>query len=114
MAADVVFLLDTSSGVGKENFAKMKEFVRRIVTTFEMDSLMTQCSVITYDTEARLDIRLSDFKSEETFLEKLEKLEYNAGKATRIDYALVMANDEAFAPENGAREDVKKVSLCCI
>ena len=109
LAADFVFLLDTSSGVGKANFAKMQEFVSRIVENFDMDSLMSKFSVITYDTQARLDIKLSDFSTETAFLQRLNELEYGAGKATRIDFALVKAKEEAFSIENGARDNVKKV-----
>ena len=42
-------------------------------------------------------------------LKRLNELTYEAGKATRIDHALILANDEAFTEKNGARSDVKKV-----
>lgn len=86
----------------------MQEFVSRIVKNFDMDNRMSKFSVITYDTQARLDIKFSDFSTEAGFLQKLNELEYSAGKATRIDFALVKAS-EAFLMENGARNNVKKV-----
>ena len=111
MATDVVFLLDTSSGIGKANFDKMKQFVTKIVQTFDVDNQLSRVSVIAYDEFARFEIRFADFNTEEKLLERIQRLEYYAGKATRIDLALAMASDYAFIDANGARLGVNKVNL---
>jgi len=110
LATDVAFLLDTSSGIGKANFDKMKQFVTKIIQTFDVDNQLSRVSVVAYDEFARLEIKLSDFNTEEKLLEKIQRLEYYAGKATRIDMALTMASNSVFLEENGARLGVNKVN----
>lgn len=109
LATDIVFLLDTSSGVGISNFRKMLDFVRNIIKAFDVDNRITRVSVITYDADARLDIKLSDHNTESNLLDAISNLVYGNGEFTRIDKALILANEEAFSVSNGARNGVRKV-----
>lgn len=105
LATDIVFLLDTSSGVGIDNFQVMLEYVRNIVQAFDVDNFLTRVGVITYDADARLDIPLSAYNRESDLLDAIYNLRYENGEFTRIDLALDLASKEAFLEENGARSD---------
>lgn len=87
----------------------MKSFIRSIVEKFDIDNQLTRAGVITYDSDARLDIKLSDYNAMRPLLDEITALPYAEGKATRIDKALIMASDEAFTEKNGARPGVRKV-----
>ena len=118
LAADIVFMLDTSSGVGKENFEKMLQFMTSIVKAFDVDSGLTKFSVITYDSQPRFAIRFDESYyqlnegKEETLLDAIRRLTYVGGGATRTDLALDFANREAWAQSNGGRKGLKQVSNC--
>lgn len=109
LATDILFLLDTSSGVGLDNFNKMKQFLDKIVNSFDIDNLLTRVGVVTFDEEARYDIKLNAHNTEKELLEGIKQLSYGNGKATRIDKALLLAGKQGFAEENGARPGVNKV-----
>lgn len=108
LATDIVFVLDTSSSVGHENFHKMKRFVQNIVSSFDVDNQLTRVSIITYDETAVLQIPLSRHNSLNTLLENIDRLRYGNGQATRTDKALLLAKNEGFAERNGARDGVNK------
>ena len=69
LATDIIFVLDTSSGVGEENFNKMKEFLETIVKSFDIDNLLTRVGVITFDVDSRLDIKLNAHNNERSLLD---------------------------------------------
>ena len=110
LATDVMFLLDTSSGVGIENFDKMKSFMKNIIRSFDINNQLTRVGVMTYDVEARLDIKLSDHNNQDALFKSIDALQYASGDLTRIDLALVEVNDKGYAEENGGRNGVNRVS----
>ena len=109
LATDVMFLLDTSSGVGQENFDKMKVFMKNIINSFDIDNQMTRVGVMTYDVDARIDIKLSDYNNQQALFARIDRLPYNSGELTRIDRALIKTSTVAFSEENGGRKDRNKV-----
>ena len=104
-----MFLLDTSSGVGRENFDKMKVFMKNIISSFDIDNQMTRVGILTYDVDARIDIKLSDYNNKAALFERIDRLPYYSGELTRIDRALMMVSNTAFSEENGGRKDRNKV-----
>ncbi|XP_039271728.2 collagen alpha-6(VI) chain-like isoform X1 [Styela clava] len=45
---DIIFILDTSTGVTEENFQEQKDFTKDVIDAFDINSLSTRVSVITY------------------------------------------------------------------
>ena len=111
LATDIVFLMDTSSGVGEANFAKMKDFVKNIIRSFDVDNKLTRVSVITFDRDAKLVIKLLDHNSMSPLLANLASIPYSSGPHTRMDKALLLAHSEAFTEKNGARDGVNRVCV---
>lgn len=92
----------------------MKQFLDKIVNSFDIDNLLTRVGVVTFDEEARYEIKLNAHNTEEELLEGIKQLSYGNGKATRIDKALLLAGKQGFAEENGARPGVNKVNASII
>ena len=109
LATDIVFVIDTSSSVGHENFHKMKDFIANIVRNFDVDAQLTRVSVITFDERADMQIPLSRHNSERTLLENIDRLRYGNGDATRTDLAMDLAWSEGFSELNGGRPGFNKV-----
>lgn len=118
LATDIVFLLDSSSGVGAENFDKMKTYVKRIVRSFDVDNQMSRFSVVSYDSYARVNIKFADQYSEAKLLDDIDGIRYNGGQSTRTDKALSVTYTDAFSEAYGARVGVKRVcsdlSILCL
>ena len=109
LAVDILFVLDTSSGVGQENFNKMLQFVKEIIKVFDVNNLLTRVSVITYDSDARLVIRFSDYNEIDRLNSAIDAIRYVNGRQTRIDKALLLAGSEAYLSSNGGRDSFNKV-----
>jgi len=73
LATDILFVLDTSSGVGEENFNKMKQFLDKIVKSFDIDNLLTRVGIITFDIDSRLDIKLNEHNNERALLDGMRR-----------------------------------------
>ena len=89
----------------------MKQFLDKIVNSFDIDNLLTRVGVVTFDEDARYDIKLNAYNTEADLLEGIRQLSFGDGKSTRIDKALLLAGTEGFSEKNGARPGVNKVRI---
>ena len=55
---DIVFVLDASGSIGSSNFVRMKDFVKSVVSNFEIGADKTRVGVIRYATSASIVIPL--------------------------------------------------------
>jgi len=108
LATDIVFVVDTSSSVGHDNFHQMKLFIKSIVSSFDVDNQLTRVAIITFDETAVLQIPLARHNALQTLLDNIDRLRYGNGLATRTDKALLLAMRDGFAEKNGARGGVNK------
>lgn len=85
--ADVVFLVDSSRGVGEEGFEKEKEFVKNAAHSLNLASGKSRIAVIPYSSYARQPIGFDDHSTMRTFKDDVDKLSI-VGNSRRIDRAL--------------------------
>lgn len=85
--ADVVILVDSSRGVGAENFEKEKEFVKNAAHSLNLAPGRSRVAVIPYSSYARQPIEFGDHSTMRTFIEDVDKLSI-VGNSRRIDRAL--------------------------
>ena len=60
---DLVFVLDSSSSVGKENFEKVRQWVANLVDTFEVGPERTRVGVVRYSDRPATAFELGRFGS---------------------------------------------------
>ncbi|XP_036004748.1 collagen alpha-1(VII) chain isoform X2 [Fundulus heteroclitus] len=107
--ADIVFLVDESSSIGVNNFAKMKDFMFRVATYFPVvGSHGTQVAVVHYSDEPRIEFNLSDFKDRNSVLRAIRGLRYQGGN-TRTGKGISYVLQELFKESLGMRPDVSHV-----
>lgn len=83
---DLIFLVDSSTSVGKNNFREEVKFVKKLLSDFTVDSNHTRVSVITFSSRDRV-IRHVDYFSDEhkdrhkcSLLEEdLKNIDYSGG-----------------------------------
>uniref|UniRef100_A0A915KHJ1 VWFA domain-containing protein n=1 Tax=Romanomermis culicivorax TaxID=13658 RepID=A0A915KHJ1_ROMCU len=98
---DLMFLLDGSGSVGKKNFPKVLDFVKKVVSRLPIGASETAVGVIQYTLvpknrsdlngfKPRNEITLNSVKNRDQLVEKIGKIKYIGG-ATRIIGAISAA-----------------------
>ncbi|XP_048875119.1 collagen alpha-1(VII) chain isoform X1 [Brienomyrus brachyistius] len=107
--ADLVFLVDESSSIGSDNFAKLKDFLFRVVTYFPViGPLGTQVAVVHYSDEPRIEFHLNDFRDRSSILRALRGVRYGGGN-TKTGRGISYVLKELFQESLGMRQDVAHV-----
>ncbi|XP_010188502.1 PREDICTED: collagen alpha-1(XXII) chain-like, partial [Mesitornis unicolor] len=110
---DLVFILDASSSVGKEDFEKVRQWVSNLVETFEIGPDKTRVGVVRYSDHPTTEFDLGRYKTREEIKEAARKIKYYGGNTNTGD-ALRYINTYSFFKEAGGRlsdRTVKKVAI---
>uniref|UniRef100_A0A8C5U5F6 VWFA domain-containing protein n=1 Tax=Malurus cyaneus samueli TaxID=2593467 RepID=A0A8C5U5F6_9PASS len=110
---DLVFLLDASSSVGKEDFEKVRQWVSNLVETFEIGPDKTRVGVVRYSDHPSTEFDLGKYKTREEIKEAARKIQYYGGNTNTGD-ALRYITTYSFSKEAGGRlsdRTVKKVAI---
>uniref|UniRef100_A0A8C2YA82 Collagen type XXII alpha 1 chain n=1 Tax=Coturnix japonica TaxID=93934 RepID=A0A8C2YA82_COTJA len=110
---DLVFILDASSSVGKEDFEKVRQWVSNLVETFEIGPDKTRVGVVRYSDQPTTEFDLGKYKTREEIKEAARKIQYYGGNTNTGD-ALRYINTYSFSKEAGGRlsdRTVKKVAI---
>ena len=104
----MIFLLDASGSVGASNYVKEKEFIKIVVSRYDLETV-NQAAVIVFSRDASNVVPLGSKKTSLSFASSVDNIPYNRG-GTRIDLALRLAYDEYFSADN-SKETQKLVIL---
>lgn len=103
----MIFILDASTPVGRDNFDKEKAFVKLLARSLNVSPGKSRAALITYSTNPSTVIQLGDYSTVQDFDGILDDIQFYGGDR-RIDRALV----EAVGLLKKARPDVdRKVIL---
>ena len=104
ITADIVFLMDSSTSVGRDGFNREKGFVKSLAKYFNVSPGKSRAAVVAYSNFARTILKFTDYQSETDFNDKLDTEPWFGG-IRRIDRALEAASTLL----NQARSNVPKV-----
>lgn len=90
IALDLIFVLDTSGSIGKDNFEYVKTFVNNIAQPLVMNSEATHIAALAFGTEVYVISEFTSSKSQ--FLRDLAGFQYRGG-VTNTGGALLKAKD---------------------
>ncbi|XP_069756092.1 von Willebrand factor A domain-containing protein 2 isoform X3 [Narcine bancroftii] len=105
---DLVFALDASSGVGKDNFDKVKDFMKTVIMQFEINRDVTQVGLVVYGSSSRTIFVLDTFDSGINLQKAIAIAPYLGGTAS-TGRALLHIYDNVMTIRQGARPGVNKV-----
>ncbi|KAL3865536.1 hypothetical protein ACJMK2_042912 [Sinanodonta woodiana] len=103
--ADVVFVIDSSGSIGAENFLKLKEFMKNIVRTFDIDSRYTRVAVIKYNDYPNIEFKLNNHTNLNDLLAAIDGINYTIGGTNTAD-AIQLMRSEGFDRERPAAPDI--------
>ncbi|XP_062568078.1 collagen alpha-1(XII) chain-like [Saccostrea cucullata] len=107
-STDVVFLLDSSGSVGSENFKKILNFTKAIVSRFTVGPHNTLVGIETFASTVHHQFALDANKNMATLLTAVDNVPYQTG-GTNIEAALKYVNDYSFKP--GGRRNAEKILI---
>ncbi|KAG2465901.1 VWA2 protein, partial [Polypterus senegalus] len=107
---DLVFVLDASNNVGRNDFRLIKTFIKNIISQFDIDSDLTQIALVIYNKKPRMIFSLDTFDSEGAMKKSISLAPYLGGHA-QTGKALRFVLEDATSTKKGARPGVTKVVL---
>ncbi|XP_046370365.2 uncharacterized protein LOC124144821 [Haliotis rufescens] len=107
---DVVFIVDTSSSLSKDDFTRAKTFLRNIVNGLNVGRNTAHVAVITFASAVNVQFNLNNYFSKAEVFTAIGQLVYTGG-ATNTAGALNTATNDVFATSRGGRDSAVKVAF---
>ncbi|CAI9741735.1 Hypothetical predicted protein [Octopus vulgaris] len=93
---DLLFLIDSSGSVGKDNFIKTLEFLNNIVSNLDIGEEETRVAVIRFSHFAIVSFNLGKYSTKTAVTSAINAIYYDGG-LTHTDLALDLARTDIFA-----------------
>ncbi|KAI3365245.1 hypothetical protein L3Q82_010339, partial [Scortum barcoo] len=106
-AIDLVFALDASGGVGRENFATLRNFVRGLTVQFDINRDVAQVALVAYGRRAGTIFNLDTHDTGSAILKAIGEASYVGGVAS-TGAALLHIHSDVLTVAKGARPGVNK------
>ncbi|KAI1887214.1 hypothetical protein AGOR_G00203860 [Albula goreensis] len=106
-AVDLVFALDASSGVGQENFARLRDFVRSTSVQFDINRDVAQIGLVVYGRRPVTAFDLDAHDSGAAVLRGISEAAYLGGSSS-TGSALLHVHSQVLTVHKGARLGVNK------
>lgn len=105
---DLAFAVDASSGVGLENFQRLRHFVRSSCLHFIVNRDVTQIALVIYGSKAHTVFALDTHTSSSAVLQAIEQVPF-LGDSASAGSALLHVYSDVMTVQKGARPGVTKV-----
>lgn len=106
-AVDLVFALDASGGVGRDNFATLQNFVRSVTVQFDINRDVAQVALVAYSRRATTVFKLDTYETGSSIIQAVGDAKYVGGVAS-TGGALLHIHSNVLTIANGARPGVNK------
>uniref|UniRef100_A0A672SC99 Collagen alpha-1(XII) chain n=1 Tax=Sinocyclocheilus grahami TaxID=75366 RepID=A0A672SC99_SINGR len=106
--ADLVFLVDGSWSVGRENFKFIHSFIAAMAGAFDLGEDKTRVGVVQYSTDTRTEFNLNQYFKRAELLRAINSLPYKGGN-TMTGEALDYLLKNMFTETAGARKGFPRV-----
>ena len=105
---DVVFTMDESGSVGKDNYEEIKSFLSHFVTNLDIDSGSARVGVVTYSAKVNEVIYLNSHSTVASLQAAISSLSYTGG-GTKTGEVLEYVRKKILRESRGDRIDVPNV-----
>ena len=107
---DVAFLLDSSGSLTQTQFQQSKDFIDLLAASFLKSKVGSRVGLIQFSIVPKIKVWFSDQLTHERFQSVLRKVRYQGGY-TRLDRALMLADEKLFAGKEGVRKHIPKIMI---
>ncbi|XP_032698651.1 integrin alpha-X isoform X3 [Lontra canadensis] len=105
---DIVFLIDGSGSISSQDFTKMLNFVKAVMSQFQKPS--TQFSLMQFSNNFRVYFTFKEFTYSSNPLYLLDSI-HQLGGYTHTASAIQIVTNELFSTSKGARKDASKILI---
>ncbi|XP_026085059.1 collagen alpha-1(XII) chain-like isoform X6 [Carassius auratus] len=109
--ADLVFLVDGSWSVGRENFKYIRSFIWAMAGAFDIEEDKTRVAVVQYSSDTRTEFNLNQYYRRPDVLRAIKNLPYKGGNTMTAGDAMDYLVKNTFTASAGAREGYPKVAM---
>ncbi|KAJ8410588.1 hypothetical protein AAFF_G00194920 [Aldrovandia affinis] len=103
--ADIVFLVDGSINLGRENFKEVMEFILNLIDLFYTERDNLQFGLAYYATDVTDVFYLNTYKNKDDIIEAISRTEYKGGRRINTGAAIKHVQENHFIREKGSRKD---------
>ncbi|XP_076806133.1 collagen alpha-4(VI) chain-like isoform X1 [Clavelina lepadiformis] len=107
---DLQFVLDGSTSINEDNFHKVKEWVKSLVSTFDIGPYKNLAGVNQYSSTPNTEFNLGEYDNQEEVLGAVEEIKYKTG-GTNIGHAMNFTRRVSLTEPAGARPGVTKIVM---
>ncbi|XP_063164440.1 von Willebrand factor [Candoia aspera] len=93
---DIVFLIEGSREVGKDNFDTIKEFLIHTIRELEIGEETIRISIVQYSFTITVEHSFREDQSKEFLIKKVQEMEFQGGNATNTGQALNFVSEQSF------------------
>ncbi|XP_076017716.1 collagen alpha-1(XII) chain isoform X2 [Genypterus blacodes] len=108
--ADLVFLVDGSWSVGRENFKHIRSFIAALAGAFDIGEDKTRVGVVQYSSDTRTEFPLTRYAKRGELLQAINSLPYKGGNTMTGD-AIEYLLKNIFTEAAGSRKGFPKVAM---
>ncbi|XP_041267653.1 collagen alpha-3(VI) chain isoform X8 [Onychostruthus taczanowskii] len=112
--ADIVFLLDGSINLGRDNFQEVLQFVYSVVDAIYRDGDSIQVGLAQYNSDVTDEFFLKDHSTKAQILDAINKVIYKGGRVANTGAAIRHIQERHFVKEAGSRIDQRVPQIAFI
>ncbi|NXT91074.1 CO6A3 protein, partial [Anhinga rufa] len=101
--ADIVFLLDGSINLGRDNFQEVLQFVYSVVDAIYRDGDSIQVGLAQYNSDVTDEFFLKDYSTKPQILDAINRVIYKGGRVANTGAAIKHIQAKHFVKEAGSR-----------
>ncbi|XP_038862143.1 collagen alpha-3(VI) chain-like [Salvelinus namaycush] len=103
--ADIVFLVDGSINLGKDNFKEVMGFIQNLIDLFFTERDNLQIGLASYTTDVTDVFYLNTYKNKDDIIDAISRTEYKGGRRINTGTAIHHVQENHFIKGKGSRKD---------
>ncbi|XP_060684128.1 collagen alpha-3(VI) chain-like [Hemiscyllium ocellatum] len=114
--ADIVFILDGSINIGRQNFPRLTEFVSNVVDAIHVDDGSIQVGVVQYNSDVIDEFFFKTHRTRNDVLNAIPNIQFKGGRTLNTGAALRHVKNNHFVKSAGSRveEGVPQIAFLLI
>lgn len=105
-----MFAVDGSGSIGPQNFAKLQDFLKRIVTELNIGPDAVHVGLVKFSNYPSIEFPLDMYMSRQEVLTAIDNINY-VGGGTNTAEAINYMNHQVFNQKSGARPNVPRIAV---
>lgn len=108
--ADIVFVLDSSGSIGRDNWVRVLDFVRSVIQDLDIGYDATRVGVVTYGNRAEVNFDLKTYTEKNELLDAVSRIRWK-DEETNTSGAIWTMREKMFTVEGGDRSAAPNLGI---